>query len=194
MKAIVIPCLVMLAAGAFVTTSADAQIRGIAGIGLSAPVGDFADASHGAAKAGGINALIGGEWLPAGRNIGLRVDGAYNRFCTNSCDASGGSLDVKYQILNANLSGIMELPIAGQSVRPYLLAGAGVYTHKLHGADVPAAGSASETEFGVSGGLGLNLAVGQVGIFAEGRFHNVFTTGSDLQYIPVTVGVRFGGR
>jgi hypothetical protein len=27
----------------------------------------------------------------------------------------------------------------------------------------------------------------------EGRFHNVFVTGSDFHYIPITVGVRFGG-
>ena len=46
----------------------------------------------------------------------------------------------------------------------------------------------------MSGGLGFNFDVGRVGLFVEGRFHNVFADGADLRYIPVTVGLRLGGR
>jgi hypothetical protein len=28
----------------------------------------------------------------------------------------------------------------------------------------------------------------------EGRFHDVFTTGKDLQFIPITIGIRLGGH
>jgi hypothetical protein len=53
-----------------------------------------------------------------------------------------------------------------------------------------ATGAESESDFGVNGGLGLTYTMGRVGVFAEGRFHNVFATGNDLQYIPVMVGAR----
>jgi outer membrane protein with beta-barrel domain len=195
MKAIAKVCLVAATIGSLAATNADAQVRGILGAGLSVPVGDFADEAVGGAKAGGGTALIGAEWLPAGRTLGLRLDGNFSQFCTTACDASGGELDIKYQVLNANLSGLLELPMrAAPRVRPYLLAGVGIYHHKLRGDDVPSTADDSRTDFGVSGGLGFNFDVGRFGLFVEGRFHNVFADGSDLQYIPVTVGLRLGGR
>lgn len=52
----------------------------------------------------------------------------------------------------------------------------------------------SETKFGLNAGAGFDFKAGSVGLFIEGRFHNVFTDESDAQFIPITVGVRFGGR
>lgn len=183
--------IVIAAALALIGSTAMAQVRGVVGVGLSVPVGDFADAGGGDAEAGGGTALAGIEWIPSGKSFGLRVDGAYNRFCTSACDQAGGDLDVRYRFLNANLNGILEFPMAaGANLRPYLLAGLGIYNYKLEGDDVPAAAGDSESDFGVNGGLGINYAFGRVGLFAEGRFHNVFASGSDLQYVPVMVGAR----
>ncbi len=185
----------VLALGVLSATPTQAQVRGIVGAGLSVPVGDFADENGGGAKAGGGTALLGAEWIPAGRNIGIRVDGDFSQFCTTFCDQAGGNLDIKHQVLNANLSGVLELPVGSTGkIRPYLLAGAGVYNHELRGDDVASSAGGSQTDFGVSGGLGLNIKVGRVGIFAESRFHNVFTDGSDLQYVPMLLGLRVGGR
>ena len=187
--------IVLAAVGVVSTTAVYAQVRGIAAAGVSVPVGDFADETGGAAKAGGGTVLLGAEWMPPGRNLGIRLDGDFSQFCTTFCDEAGGSRDVKHQVLNANLSGVLELPVGNTGrIRPYLLAGAGVYSHKLHGDDVASSADDSQTDFGVSGGLGLNVALGRVGLFAESRFHNVFADGSDLQYVPVLVGVRVGGR
>jgi hypothetical protein len=186
---------VLAAVGVVSTTAIHAQVRGVVGAGLSVPVGDFADETGGAAKAGGGTVLLGAEWMPTGRDFGIRLDGDFSQFCTTFCDETGGDLDVKYQVLNANLSGLLELPMGTTGrIRPYLLAGAGIYNHKLHGDDVASSDTDSQTDFGVSGGLGLNVAVGRVGLFAESRFHNVFADGRDLQYVPVLVGVRVGGR
>lgn len=183
--------ILLVVAIAFAATSAAAQVRGVVGVGLSVPVGDFADETGGAAQSGGGTALAGLEWVPAGRTFGLRVDGAYNRFCTSACDEAGGDLDVRYRFLNANLNGLMELPVgADGNLRPYLLAGIGIYGYRLEGDDVPAAVAESQTDFGVNGGLGVTYQLGRVGLFTEGRFHNVFATGSDLQYVPITVGAR----
>lgn len=195
MKNLIRTSIVLASAIALIGSSAAAQVRGVVGVGLSVPVGDFADATGGDAEAGGGTALAGVEWIPSGRSFGLRVDGAYNRFCTSACDQAGGDLDVRYRFLNANLSGLVEFPMgAGASLRPYLLAGVGIYNYKLEGDDVPAVAGDSESDFGVNGGLGVTYAFGRVGLFAEGRFHNVFATGSDLQYIPVVVGARFNLR
>lgn len=183
--------IVLLALGAALTTRAEAQVRGVMGVGLGFPVGDFADESGIGAQAGGATALAGVEWMPQGRRFGLRLDGAYNRFCTEVCDEAGADLEVRYRFLNANLSGFAELPMGGRSdVRPYVLAGIGLYNYKLEGDDVPTGLDQSETDIGLNGGLGVTWMLGRVGLFAEGRFHNVFTSEEDLQYIPVLVGAR----
>ena len=170
------------------------QIRGIAGAGLSIPMGELGDEADGGAKTGGIHALIGAEWVPLGSRFGARVDGGYQQFCTVACEDAEGNLDVKYQIIHGSLSGIAEFSAdeAGR-IRPYVLAGVGVYNYKLRGDDVPSGLDLSETDFGVNGGLGLNVDFGSVGMFLEGRFHNVLADGDDLQYLPIVIGVRFGG-
>ena len=50
-----------------------------------------------------------------------------------------------------------------------------------------------DTKFGINAGAGFNVQASGVGVFVEGRFHNVFVTGSDFHFIPITAGVRFGG-
>ena len=184
--------IVIAALGVVLVSTSAAQARGVVGIGIGVPVGDFADATGGAAEPGGGTALVGLEWLPTGASFGLRIDGAYNRFCTTVCDEAQGELDVRYRLFNFNLNGIVELPLVGTSVRPYALAGAGLYNYKLEGDDVAATAGDSQTDLGLNGGLGLTVTMGRVGVFAEGRFHNVFVEGSDLQYIPIVLGARIG--
>ncbi len=187
--------LLTAAMAAVLITDAGAQVRGVVGVGLSVPVGDFADETGGGAQAGGGTALAGVEWLPTGHAFGLRLDGAYNRFCTSVCDEGAGNLDIRYRFLNVNLNGILETPLGAEAgLRPYGLAGIGLYNYKLEGDDVPAAEDASETDFGFNAGLGLNYTLGRVGLFGEARFHNVFTEGSDVQYVPVMVGARINFR
>ena len=191
MKNLIKLSIVLVMTGAFAVTNAAAQVRGVVGVGLSVPMGDFADATGGDAEAGGGTALAGIEWLPTGSSFGLRVDGAYNRFCTSACDQPGGDLDIRYRFLNANLNGLLEFPVgADVSLRPYVIAGGGIYNYKLVGDDVPAAAGDSESDFGLNAGIGLTYTIGRIGVYGEARFHNVFATGSDLQYVPVMVGLR----
>jgi hypothetical protein len=195
MKKLAMTCLGALLACAMSTTPLAAQFRGVVGVGLSAPLGDFADENIGMAKSGGGNALVGVEWMARTQPVGLRLDGTWNRFCTTACDEANGDLDVKYQILNANLSGIFETTLdQAEKMRLYVLAGGGLYSYKLHGDDVPSGVDDSQSDFGISGGAGFNVRVGAIGLFIEARFHNVFTEGSNIQYVPVTVGVRVGAR
>ena len=66
----------------------------------------------------------------------------------------------------------------------------GVYNIKAK----PTTGSStSETKFGINVGAGFDFDIqDKVGIFVEGRFHNVFISGSDAKFIPISAGVRFG--
>ncbi len=186
--------LVLAALGALTVSSAAAQVRGVVGAGIGVPVGDFADVTGGDAQTGGGTALAGLEWLVPDQNFGFRLDGAYNRFCTGACDEAGGDLDVHYRFWNANLNAILEFPMGGATdLRPYLLAGVGYYNYKLAGDDAPS-GLESESDFGLNGGAGITFALGRIGVFAEGRFHNVLAEGNDLQYIPIVVGARINLR
>ena len=64
--------------------------------------------------------------------------------------------------------------------RPYVIGGAGIYAD-------------GGTDFGINAGAGFDFRAGAVGLFIEGRFHNVFTEDESTNFIPITVGVRLGG-
>ena len=51
----------------------------------------------------------------------------------------------------------------------------------------------ASTDFGINAGAGFDFQAGAVALFVEGRFHNVFSDGSNTNFIPITVGVRLGG-
>jgi hypothetical protein len=164
-------------------TSAHAQSGVQFGIGGGAniPLGDFADA----AKTGyhGM-ALVG--FQPATLPIGIQVDGYYNRLGTESETGN-------FEVINGNLNGVYTFKSSAESkFRPYLIAGVGVYNSKFK-PDADIEGPDGTTDFGINGGAGFNFTAGSVGLFLEGRFHNVFNEGSDTNYIPITLGVRFGG-
>jgi opacity protein-like surface antigen len=164
------------------TAHAQSGVQFGLGGGANIPLGDFSDA----AKTGfhGM-ALVG--FQPATLPIGIQVDGSYNRLGT---EADFGD----FQILNGNLNGVYTFKTAEESkFRPYLIAGVGVYNSKLK-TDIEGDDEESSTDFGINGGAGFNFTAGSVGLFVEGRFHNIFVSNfSDTNYIPITVGVRFGG-
>ena len=81
--------------------------------------------------------------------------------------------------------------------RPYLIGGGGVYNFKTTGEDDLGGlidTDNSVTKFGLNGGAGFDFKAGAIGLFVEGRFHNVFTSGSNLRFIPISVGIRLGGN
>jgi hypothetical protein len=124
------------------------------------------------------------QFMPASSPVGFRVDGSYNQL---GFDGGGG----KYQIIDGTANAVYEFKVSSETkFRPYLIGGGGVYNLK-NKPDVGA--SASDTKFGVNAGAGFNFGSSATSFFVEGRFHNVFVTGSDVHYIPITAGVRFGG-
>jgi len=124
------------------------------------------------------------QFMPATSPVGFRIDGMYNQL---GFDGGGG----KDQIINGTANAVYEFKVSPETkFRPYLIAGGGVYNIKAKPDGLP---SASSTKFGINGGAGFNFGSAATSFFVEGRFHNVFVTGSDFHFIPISAGVRFGG-
>jgi hypothetical protein len=124
------------------------------------------------------------QFKPAASPVGFQIDGAYQQL---GFDGGGG----KDQIIDGTANVVYEFQVSPETkFRPYLIGGGGVYNVKNKPDNFA---SSSDTKFGINAGAGFNIQASGVGVFVEGRFHNVFVTGSDFHFIPITAGVRFGG-
>jgi Outer membrane protein beta-barrel domain len=162
--------------------AAHAQAQFSLGGGVGLPLGDFDDV----AKLGwqGTAAI---SFAPATMPIGFQLDGSYGEFSDDT------PADVKSRFVYGTANVVYRFATAAESTfHPYLIGGGGVYDLKPTGDDV-IGDPGSETEFGVNVGAGFDISAGGASLFLEGRFHNVFTEGSSTQFIPINVGIRFGG-
>lgn len=160
------------------------------GGGIGVPLGDFDDAS----KLGwhGLAAL---SFVPEGWPVGVQFDGSYQQFSLDDAAAPVGFSDLKTRLIMGTGNVVFKFKTSEESTfRPYILGGVGIYNSKITGQDDPGdVLGGGETDFGLNAGAGFDFKAGGAGLFIEGRFHNVLTDGSDLQFIPITVGIRFGG-
>ena len=161
------------------------------GGGLGVPLGDFDDSG---AKLG-WHGLAAVSFVPDGWPVGIQVDGSYQQFSLE--DGSFGTLTgLKNRLLMGTGNVVFKFKTSEESTfRPYIIGGGGVYNTKITGSDDP--GNilpGGETKFGLNAGAGFDFKAGGAGLFIEGRFHNVFTDGSNMQFIPITLGLRFGGN
>ena len=155
------------------------------GGGVTLPLGDFGDAAKTGFHGTGLV-----EFQPASLPVGIRLDGTYHRigFSDLQEDFAG---EGNFQMITGTLNGVYTFQTSPDSkFHPYIIAGAGVYNFKANFEDFD---DDSETKFGINGGAGFNMGMGSASIFVEGRFHNVFTEGSSTNFVPITLGVRFGG-
>jgi hypothetical protein len=153
------------------------------GGGVGLPMGDFGDAFK-----MGFHAIGGVSFKPASLPVGIQVDANFAQF---SVDAD--NVDVKDRMLFGTANAVYTFKTAATSkLHPYLIGGVGVYNNKATGDD--ALTNASNTDLGINAGAGFNIAAGGASLFVEGRFHDVFTSGGSTQFVPLTVGLRFGGK
>jgi opacity protein-like surface antigen len=156
------------------------------GGGVTLPLGDFGDAGK-----TGFHGMGLVEFQPASLPVGIRVDGSYHRVGFSDLQASGPLGDGNFQLIVGTVNGVYTFQTAAESkFHPYIIAGAGAYNFKANFEDFD---DNSETKFGINAGAGFNMGMGSASIFLEGRFHNIFTEGSSTKFVPVTLGVRFGG-
>jgi hypothetical protein len=157
------------------------------GGGIGIPLGTFDDAAK-----MGWHGLAAVSFVPNGWPVGIQVDGSYQQFSLDDA-AFPGTTGLHNRILMGTGNIVFKFKSSEESTfRPYLIGGGGVYNSKITG-DAPSL-PGGETKFGINAGAGFDFKAGAVGLFAEGRFHDVFTSGDNLKFIPITVGIRLGGH
>ena len=156
------------------------------GGGIGIPTGSFDNTN----KTGWMG-LAAVSFVPNGAPVGIQIDGQYQQYKFDG----GGSSKERFLIGTANV--VFKFKTSEESAfRPYLIGGGGVYNFKATGATTVGgvtSTTGSTTKFGLNGGAGFDFKTGGVGLFAESRFHDVFSSGENLKFIPITVGIRFGG-
>lgn len=181
-----------------------------AGGGYNLVTGSAGDYIHGRA-----NAALGITWFPSpALPIALRLDGSYGWFTPGGQLLRSGGVGYnagERDIYGSDLD--LQLDVAHPSLRQkfYLLAGVGEYRvstslQKLSNApevcgtrfcgrfpDVLATESdTSGWDDSWNAGIGWALALDtHTWVFIEARYEHVFTRGSDTQFMPIRVGLRF---
>ena len=182
-RSVVLGAVLMATAGAAPAMAQGAKFS--LGGGVTLPLSDFGDVAS-----TGFHGLAAIGFQPANLPVGFQIDGMYQRF---GFEDAPDEFDGNFQIIQGTANVVYTFTTAEESTfHPYLIGGVGVYNSKATGDDVVS--DESSTDFGVNAGAGFDFQAGSVGLFVEGRFHNVFGDGSDLNMIPITVGIRLGGR
>ncbi|HUF34933.1 MAG TPA: outer membrane beta-barrel protein [Gemmatimonadales bacterium] len=179
---------------AFVLSTTPAYAQGAEfslGGGVGLPLGDFDDVSK-----LGWHGLAGLSFVPSNSPVGIQIDGQYHQYNLDEDVVVGGG-DLKNRLIFGTANAVYKFSSAeGTRFRPYLIGGGGVYNLKTTGDDDVGGvidTDNSTTKFGINAGAGFDFKAGSAGLFIEGRFHNVFTEGSNTTFIPITLGIRLGG-
>lgn len=148
-----------------------AQVRLLAGAGLSTPIGDFSDVAE-AGWHGMAGLQLGVPAIP----IALRADGGYHKFGQAAANPSSS-------MLSGSLSLVLNLP--GVGLVPYILGGVGSYR-----TSVDVAGVDAVSDSGFHGAFGVNIGALGFGGFGEVRLVNVSQSGGDARFVTATLGLR----
>jgi opacity protein-like surface antigen len=138
--------------------------------GLSMPMGDFGDAANSGYIIGGLV-----DWRSANLPFGLRFNVDYQSW--------GSDADVDWSSLSGTADAMFTVPTTG-GISPYVLGGVGMYRLDCSAGDFDCEGS---NEFGFNLGGGVNFNLGEMGTFAEIRYHNV----DEMSFVPIVFGIRF---
>jgi len=152
--------------------AAEAQVRIMAGVGVTNPIGDLKDASD-----VGWHAMGGMQLSVATLPVGLRADGGYHSFGEQGANP-------QVSILSGALSLVVTLPGVGLS--PYVLGGVGVYRTSLSEATLD-----PTSDTGIHAAFGVDIGALGFGGFAELRGVNVSTEGpGNFRFLTATLGFR----
>ena len=171
------------------------------GAGLTIPTGFFHNDGTGDGFNSGWEGMGLLEFKLPKTAIGVRFEGSYSQNSANDqlkaelSAAVGSPTDATVKILG----GSVDLTYAFRSSSPakaYLLAGIGMYNFKLAVSSGNTTVDTSKTKFTWNGGAGLSYRLGGAALFLEARYFDMSAPfgGSDIKFVPIIAGVRFGGR
>jgi opacity protein-like surface antigen len=179
-----------------------ARVRFGVGGSLTVPLGDFhADASGDGFKAGwqGL-ALV--DVQPRTSPVGFRLDFSFGENSSNDqlnadlTAAVGAPTTAKIKLLGGTADVAYHFKPSTGGLAGYMLGGLGLYNVKLAVTSQGVTADSSETKFSWNVGAGLSFAVGGAAVFFEARYLDVAKSfdAAKTSYVPITVGVRFGGK
>jgi len=116
--------------------------------------------------------------------VGLRVDGLYGQTSHVATFSPTGNT----KLIGALANVVLNVPLPAPMVKPYLVAGGGMY----HVSIATASGDTSETKFTYAAGAGLSMGAGPLHFFVEGRYVSVREGAGPMNFLPLTVGLTFG--
>ncbi len=179
----VFPTLVLVglaSLGATAIVEAQSARFGI-GVGLTAPTSDF-----GTLDKAGWHVLGKVDFKIPMAPVGVRVDGLYAQTSHDALFSPDGNTKLIGGLANV----VFNVPMAVPMVQPYVLAGGGLYNYKIKAPSQNI--DDSETKFTYDAGAGVSIGAGPLHFFVEGRYVSVRTSGSPLNFLPITAGVTFG--
>lgn len=157
-----------------VPAASRAQALFSAGIsaGPSMPISDLSEShkiGYNAAAYVGLNIPV----VP----VSLQLEGFWSRFGPRAVGIVGGG---RMRIAGGNLNLVYDF--GGTGIRPYLIAGVGVYNSSYI--------SGSRVNLGYNAGTGTKFQLAGFGTFVEARLH-MLRDDRRFRFLPVTFGVEF---
>ena len=174
---------VAVASLACVATAAAQSARFGLGGGLIAPLSDYKNLDK-----TGWHAAGNVEFAIPLSPVGIRVDGLYGQ-TSHKAPVNG-----KTKLIGGLASVVWKIPVPAPMVKPYLVAGGGVYNFKQTFPSSPGTSEISETKFTWAAGAGVSLGVGPIHGFVEARYASIQTSGTAVKFLPVTAGLTFGAK
>ena len=174
--------LVTVASVASVAAVSAQSARFGLGGGLLSPLGDYKNLDK-----TGWHGLVRVDFSIPMSPLGIRVDGLYGQTSHKApFEGDGNSRGI-----GGLASLVWNIPVPAPMVKPYVLAGGGFFNLKT---TIPSLSvDTSESKFAYGLGAGVKIGAGPINVFAEGRYVSVQTSGGATKFIPLTVGVLFGG-
>lgn len=186
---LVLAVLLLVPAAAFANGAWMIDARG----GLGLPMGDYGDEF----KSGLMIGVEASKMVTT--NLAIGVDGSYlknnptddNQTALDLAFGSGTDADAKF--MRFGVHGKYMLGASGSKTMPYMVAGAGMYNNKFQ--ITPPGGpevSDSNTDFGIRGGMGLNMMLSEkMGLGFQADYNDVFTSGTSSQFIGLSAGLHW---
>ena len=176
MRAVVQRSLLVAACTLLLATSGVAQsVQLSVGGGAAVPTGKLRDTE----KSGWLGQVVVTYGIGESP-VGFRIDGVYTELTHKS--GAPGKTKVR------GVTGDLVLQVAGETMKPYLLASVGVYRVSVDSGQAVPLGV---TRLALGLGGGLSFGIGSASLFLEGRFMTVATSGSHTKFFPLTAGLSF---